>query len=341
MEPQVRATVLTNYAEVARSVGLDPDHMLSEAELDGRTVRDPEQMIRAAAAARLFEDSARLSGTSFGLLLAESRSLDSIGPISLMLRHQPTARGAVRAMMRYQRLIAAAVTMSFEEKDEEGIIAFDLLIGMPAAQGTEFSLGLMHRVLTAVTAGRWGLSAAYFVHAQPSDIRVHQRVFRCPIMFAAAFNGLTCGSHALDLENEAADPLMARHAARYLDILMAQTAEGSAASQVARALHLLLPAGRGSLDQVALDLQTSPRSLQRALHQEGAAFADVLNGVRRELALRYLADASQTVTDAAALTGYANPGSFTRWFTREFGKPPAAWRARLLQDAGVSFSSRP
>ncbi len=342
MEPQVRATVLTNYPDVARAVGLVPEQMLENADLDARTIRDPEQMISAVAAARLFEATAGLAGgANIGLLLAESRSLDSVGPISLALRHQPTARDAVGVIMRYQRLIAPAVAMRFDEGAAEGTVAFDLLLDMPAPQGVEFSIGLMCRVLVAATGGRWRPSAVHFVHARPDDTRVHQRVFECPVVFLAAFNGLTCGRDALDAQIAGADPLMARHARRYLDILMAQTAEGSVASQVTRALHLLLPAGKASLDQVVQELRTSPRRLQRALGEDDATFQDVLTSVRRNLAQRYLADQTQSVTDIAWLTGYANLSSFTRWFTREFGMSPAAWRARSGQRAGVSFSNRP
>ena len=75
------------------------------------------------------------------------------------------------------------------------------------------------------------------------------------------------------------------------------------------------------------------RTLQRLLEREGRTFATLLNEVRRELALRYLASSTHNVTAIAQMTGYATPSSFTRWFAAEFGTAPAAWRAEERAEA--------
>jgi len=40
------------------------------------------------------------------------------------------------------------------------------------------------------------------------------------------------------------------------------------------------------------------------------------------------------MTAISQMTGYANPSSFTRWFTAEFGMSPAAWRAEKRGEEG-------
>ena len=66
----------------------------------------------------------------------------------------------------------------------------------------------------------------------------------------------------------------------------------------------------------------------------------------RELAIRYLANSSQSITMVAQLTGYSALSSFTRWFIAEFGTPPGKWRrttlarnARHLQPPASNVSS--
>jgi len=110
-------------------------------------------------------------------------------------------------------------------------------------------------------------------------------------------------------------------------MLVPSPADGSRTERARRAVYLLLPAGRGTLAQVADNLGLHARALQRQLEKEGRTFATLLNEVRRELALRYLASPSHPVTEVAHMTGYASLSSFTRWFTAEFGTSPAAWRA--------------
>ena len=83
---------------------------------------------------------------------------------------------------------------------------------------------------------------------------------------------------------------MARHAQRYLDMLVPDPADGSITERARRSLYLLLPAGRATLEQVGDNLGLHPRALQRLLDKEGRTFATLLNEVRRELALRYLVE---------------------------------------------------
>jgi AraC-like DNA-binding protein len=66
----------------------------------------------------------------------------------------------------------------------------------------------------------------------------------------------------------------------------------------------------------------------------------VLNEVRRELALRYLAGSAHNMTAIAQMTGYATPSSFTRWFSAEFGKSPAAWRNEAQRTEAALSSPR-
>src|SRR6185503_10060864 len=78
--PRVRAVSLTNYFEVARFVGLDPYEMLRRANISPTALADPDHLLASAPVTKLLEDSARESGClSFGLLMAEPRSVASVG----------------------------------------------------------------------------------------------------------------------------------------------------------------------------------------------------------------------------------------------------------------------
>ncbi|MEA3012848.1 MAG: hypothetical protein QOD42_1393 [Sphingomonadales bacterium] len=137
---------------------------------------------------------------------------------------------------------------------------------------------------------------------------------------------------SLGATNPDADSIMARHAQRYLDMLSSGRADGSITERTRRSIYLLLPAGRATLEQASRNLGLSPRTLQRLLDKEKHMFADLLNEVRRELALRYLASSAHNLASIAQMIGYASQSSFTRWFAAEFGIGPAAWRAEERQE---------
>jgi AraC-like DNA-binding protein len=92
------------------------------------------------------------------------------------------------------------------------------------------------------------------------------------------------------------------------------------------AIFLLMPSCRASLESVSENLAVHPRHLQRLLESEGETFGSVLNRTRREMARRYLGATNHSIAEIALLLGYSTPSSFSRWFSAEFGKSPAAWR---------------
>jgi AraC-like DNA-binding protein len=323
---QVRAAALTNYFEVARFVGLDPNEMLRRAKISPLTLSDPESFISGHAVDRLFEDSRAQSGClHFGLLLAEARSVASLGPMSLLLSHQGTARDVVDTMIRYQMVFNEVVALSIEDAGDEAIIRLTLSGGF-GRQSIEMVMGVICRTISAVVGGRWHPDFAHFTHPAPRDVSVHHRVFQCSLIFDSDFDGLVCSSASLDVPNPSGQSVMARHAQRYIEMLVPDAA-GSLVERARRALYLLLPAERATLEHLGDNLGLHPRALQRTLVKEGKTFASLLNDVRRELALRYLSNPTQSISAIAQMVGYATPSSFTRWFCAEFGVAPAAWRA--------------
>lgn len=332
MLPQVRAASLTNYDQIARLVGLDPDAMLRRAGISRAALADPDNLIATAPVVQLLEDSAAQSKCqSFGLLMAETRTLASVGAVSLLLMHQGTARDVIEALVKYQRLMAEAMAVSMEEVGEAAIIRADIVGGLAQPQSIELLVGIACRVIAAATGGLWRPESVHFVHDAPDDLTVHRRVFRCPLAFGSDFNGLVCPSASLDVPSGAAEPIMASHAERYLDMLEPRDSDQSAAARVTRNLFALFPSGRVTLDEVSRNLALSPRSLQRLLREEGTSFAALTNGVRRELVQRYLANSSHSITSIGLMLGYSSPSSFTRWFSAEFGVSPAAWRAAVAR----------
>jgi len=339
VDGQVRTQTLTNYFEVARFCGLDPYRMLRRFRISPVLLEDPDATLPSNAVADLLEASAAESGCeSFGLLMAECRTLSSLGPLSLLLAHQGTARDVLDSLIEYQSVLNEVMSLDIEhapdgEKGGLAIIRAGFIGGYDGRQAIELVMAIISRTVSDLVSGRWHPDLAYFRHPAPADLSHHRRIFQCPLVFDADFNGLICSEAALDAPNPAAESVMARHARRYLDMLLPESADGSLTERARRSLYLLLPAGRATLEQLGANLGLHPRALQRQLEREGRSFAVLLNEVRRELALRYLASPANSVGSVAQMTGYATLSSFSRWFAAEFGMSPAQWRAEEKTDA--------
>ena len=81
----IRAAFLTGYAELARSVGLDPLRMLDAAGIPRAALTDPDLRFPTTAARDLLEASAR-GAEDFGLRLIDQRTPSIMGPVALIAR---------------------------------------------------------------------------------------------------------------------------------------------------------------------------------------------------------------------------------------------------------------
>jgi AraC-like DNA-binding protein len=332
---KARAAALTNYAEVAESVGLDPDRMLASAGLTRAMLADPDRLIDGGAIGQLLEGSARESDClTFGLMMAEARPISGLGAVSLLINNQRTLRDAVDVLVRYQQMFADTLLITLDESGDGAVIRVDIMSEHPLTrQATEMTLGEMCLLFVAISGGQWHPEIAHFAHAAPEDLRVHRRVFACPLAFGCDFNGLACSPASLDIAIPGAEPALARYAQSSVELL-APGDEGTTRARVRRALYSLLPAGRGALADVATELGVHPRALQRLLMREGSPFGEILVAVRRELAMRHLHNPACSIEAVAALVGFATLSSFSRWFGAEFGMPAGAWRAVDRPDPG-------
>jgi AraC-like DNA-binding protein len=86
--------------------------------------------------------------------------------------------------------------------------------------------------------------------------------------------------------------------------------------------------GGASLDQVAEQLGTSPRTLQRRLHAQGLSFRWLVMESALGVSAAFLCETELSVQEIAARIGYGSPGAFSRAFARWAGRTPMAYRKR-------------
>jgi len=332
---QMRAVTLRGYVEVANSVGLDGARMLRQAGISLESLEDPENRLPAGAVVRLLERSAEDSGCeSFGLLLAERRTFASLGPVSLLLERLPTLRAVVRASIVFQRHLNDVATISLEEHDDTCLIKLDLWPEYWGAQTIDMLVGIAYQVILGASGGRWKPACVHTMRKAPADLTVWRRLFAVRVEFESNFSGFSGSNESLLIPLPLADEAMAHNAHHLLRLLPLPSGPEPIGDRVRRTISLLLPSGRATVDQVAAHLGLSARSLQRRLDEEGLQFAELLSGVRQELAAAYLTTSARPVTSVAALLGYSSPSSFTRWFASAFGVAPQVWRANQRGPAG-------
>lgn len=328
MPVQVRGAVLSNFAQVAQQAGLDSRAMLREVDIDPLALTDQDIHVPLSRVLSLLEGAARASGwQNFGLRMAELRRLAEFGAVSLLIAHQSSLREGLETTIQYLPFINEALVIDLQEAGGVAVIRMDLMVEGPAPtrQALELAVGALFRMCNAVLGYRWRPQLVSFTHSMPDDMSVHRRLFGPNVQFGADFNGIVCAGSDLDGANPSADAAMASYATRLVDMLSGG-ATPPTAQAVRKAVYQLLPTGHASISHVARSLGMNARTLQRRLAAEEAKFSTLLNGARREMALRHLDNPNLSLVEVAGLLGYGELSSFTRWFAAEFGVPPSRWR---------------
>jgi AraC-like DNA-binding protein len=328
MRGSVRSASLTNYAEVARKAGLDPHRLLSEFGLPQGCLREPELKIPIDAVRRLLEASAERSGVeAFGLMMAETRRLSSLGPLGLLVREQPTLRLGAEALARYANRLNEALFLTIEDAGDVVVLREELIVGGagPVRQSTELAIGVAFRVLQALLGPGWKPRRVCFAHDAPANRSVHKRVFGRIVEFGHNFNGIVCARKDLDVPNPNADPMMERYAQGLVE---SHLAKPDMTAQVRMLVVTLLGTGQCTIDIAAQHLGVSRRTIHRQLTQEGRTFSDIVDSVRRELASRYVIDQHRSLTEVSSLLGFSAPSGFSRWYRRQFRTTPTQRRGR-------------
>jgi len=79
------------------------------------------------------------------------------------------------------------------------------------------------------------------------------------------------------------------------------------------------------MEGVADALSISRQTLYRRLRAEGVRFGEVLDGLRRRMALSYLEEQKMSVCETAYMVGFSEPSAFSRAFKRWTGHSPGRW----------------
>lgn len=186
----------------------------------------------------------------------------------------------------------------------------------------ETYLGFMIKAMRLVFNSSYSPERVQLTRAYTEEIdSSYTRYFRSPIEFNQLSNGIVGKRCDLDRSLRGANPKLAEHAEKQCLIALSQS-EKSVAQKTESLIIKNLPRGRATKESVADELNMGPRTLQHKLEEEGFTFKDILEDVRRRIALDLLNNGAMSIKEISAYLGYRDTSNFSRAFKRWTGLPP-------------------
>jgi AraC-like DNA-binding protein len=165
-------------------------------------------------------------------------------------------------------------------------------------------------------------------YAPPSYEHKYVEFFQCPITFNCAVNKIIWRAEDARRPFNNHNPTTAKLAVKLCEQFLSETSEERGLVFDIRCRLLRSPGDFPSPKTLAAELNTSERSLSRALKSLGTSYQEILDRVRERIATEYLTTSDLRLDDIAALTGFSDAGNFHRAFRKWTGKPPSAFRAQ-------------
>jgi AraC-like DNA-binding protein len=302
---------------------------ISETLLETWQGVDPDERIPVATVHRLLEAAAELTrDPDLGLKAARRTSLGDGGALDYLLSTSPTVKDAIEVASRYMRLVNDTLSIRLEVDGEDALVRFDNTVMLPRA-ATDFQAGSIFWNHTR----RWlGDVLAHvvvsFAHDVPSERAEYDRTFApASVRFSAPFSGFLLRRTDLAVPLERADPKLHDVITKHARQVMAELPAAESVTERARAIAAKeLAHGNPNAMHVATELGMSLRTLGRKLAEEGTTFKDVLDDLRKRLALQFVAGRDLALSDVALLLGFSETAAFHRAFRRWTGQTPLEYR---------------
>jgi AraC-like DNA-binding protein len=278
-----------------------------------------------AAAARTLRDP--LLGLHIGLSAYNRVG----GTLDVMLTNAPTVGVALEQIDRWQRLFSPFTVTDSRCVGAELVIVYTMPDDPrgPGRENVEYVVTKTVHVVRELSRRPIAPRRVWFSHSTPPDVGPLVDYYgTANIVFDAESSGL-----AYDREVHAMPVALANPALFAATTDVAGKELGDCAPERDLAAHLRVLVARTlsetepSLAGIAKDLGMSPRTLQRRLRDQKSSFQDLVDDVRRELALRYVREARMEMNEISDALGYAQPEAFWRAFRRWTGRSPREFRA--------------
>lgn len=264
---------------------------------------------------------------ALGLFTGQMLPVTAHGVLGYAVQSCASIRQAIALFESFIQLRFSLIALSVEERGTEFRVVYRETrpLGPIARPVLEAVIMSTKNLLDAVTPAR--IARVAFAFPKPGYAELARSLFDAEIKYGATWSGFILPRHVVDEPLRAADPDAFKEAIAICERELARLpADPTLAGHVRR---LLLEPHRGfpSLAVTARILHLGPRTLHRRLIDEGTSYREILEDVRRTLALEHLRAGQLTIAEIANQLGYTDLSNFRRAFKRWEKTTPSARRA--------------
>lgn len=328
---------IATVIETVSSRGIAPETVLERTGLTLAEVRDPHTLTSIGQYLTACHNIVS-AGADFSdaFAIGSRLHLSAYGMYGYALMCSPTMRDFFDFAVRYQPLATPTVRLGWRAEGEVAIWQFQEIYRdvMSSEVRTFLIRQQMKMTYTHIrdTAGFDNLPVrALFALAEDSHSARDGHELSCPCSYGHEANELHFPIGILDQTPELGNRLTRTMLEETCDRLIGQTRISSGISGEVYQLLLLAPNQFPSMKAIADQLGLQERTLRRRLLIEDTSYAEIVDDVRRKLALEYLQTTRMSVDDVAWKVGFSDSANLRRAVRR--------WTGQTVKEIRTKFAA--
>ena len=261
--------------------------------------------------------------------IMERFNMGVFGVAGYVILNSPSFIKAFENFVRFTNLHTNSYRLTLEQGQYVKLF-FDRTLSLSYADRFNiemYVLGFTFNILKLLPQKQWPLEVHYEFDP-PKNLTCYEEVFanKTKIYFNASRNMMVYDGALTHIPllnvNEQLYDMLDKMATESLHKI---TGEGDICRQVKLILSKRLKGNLPTLDEVAGQLNMSARTLQVKLKSEQKSFRELLDEVRRDIAITHLKAHTLNVSEIAYLLGFSQISSFSAAFKKWTGKTPSAY----------------
>ncbi|MGO4677658.1 AraC family transcriptional regulator [Bosea sp. 2YAB26] len=315
--------------------GIPVAPLLNDVGLTEDMLADGDQRVPARRQVAFLERAGTALGDDcLGFTLAQEFEPRALGLLFYVMASSQTLGAALQRIARYSSITNEALVFSVAEASEFTITLN--YAGLPRHSDrhqAEFCIFGAIRICRILIGANLVPQHVSIAHHRSGDTSAMSRFAGTKVEFGAETDAIVLHADARERPLINADP--------YLNDLLLDYCEAALSSRTTNASPLrvsvenaiapLLPHGKVRAEVIARQLGLSERTLARRLAEEGLSFSEILQQLRRDLAVRYLNDRDHHVSKVAWLLGFQEVSAFSHAFKQWTGVAPSQMRMAGVQ----------
>lgn len=276
-------------------------------------------------------ESQTLEEPHLGLRLAQVLPIGSFGFFDYCVMSSATLREGIQRAARLYDLLTDGVALTLCHTKTESRIVLRVRHNTPRIPVLmEFTMAVLARRCREAVGDDMAFQQVHIAGVAAADGVPYADHFGAPVSWDGPLDQLLFDSALLECAFRTCDRETSRALFTHAEGLHPDIrASEPFLDDVRAVLRDSLRRRIAGVRTTAVRLGLSTRTLQRRLAEAGVTYSDVVDGVRRESALQWVAHRSPS--EVAELLGFSTPTSFFRAFHRWTGMTPRAYSRKLMR----------